>query len=172
MVDLTSRIGSAANDVTSTDRSQPNSFRRTYQGSSPGCSCIATGLARRSTSSSSGATRRSCSSTSSTTPGLAEPKLEYGYRGTPTTITLGFDAAADFHLYEIDWQPNHIAWKVDGMTVYERTLWNPTPIPDRPLAFNLNLWHSRSTEFAGRLDTSRLPTHAEVRSIVLTASES
>jgi GR25 family glycosyltransferase involved in LPS biosynthesis len=100
-------------------------------------------------------------------PGPGGTKLEYGYRGTPTTITLGFDAAADFHLYEIDWQPNHIAWKVDGMTVYERTLWNPTPIPDRPLAFNLNLWHSRSTEFAGRLDTNRLPTHAEVRSIVL-----
>ena len=71
-------------------------------------------------------------------PGPGGSKLEHGYRGTPTKITLGFDAAADFHLHEIDWQPNHIAWKVDGMTVYERTLWNPTPVLDGPLAFNLN----------------------------------
>lgn len=105
-------------------------------------------------------------------PGPDGTKLEYGYRGTPTEITLGFDAAAEFHMYEIDWRANHIAWKVDGLTVYERVLWNPTPIPDRPLEFNLNLWHSRSTEFAGRLDTNRLPTHAEVRSIAVTPSDS
>ena len=105
-------------------------------------------------------------------PGPDGTKLEYGYRGTPTEITLGFDAAADFHMYEIDWRSNHIAWKIDGVTVYERTLWNPTPIPDRPLEFNLNLWHSRSTEFAGQLDTNRLPAHAEVRSIVVTTSDS
>lgn len=47
-------------------------------------------------------------------------KLEYGYRGTPTEIELGFDAAGDFHLYEIEWQPDCIAWKVDGVAVYER----------------------------------------------------
>ncbi|WP_116047027.1 family 16 glycosylhydrolase [Amycolatopsis palatopharyngis] len=105
-------------------------------------------------------------------PGPDGTKLEYGYRGTPTEIRLDFDAAAAFHIYEIDWRPNHIAWKVDGVTVDERTLWNPTPIPDRPLEFNLNLWHSRSSEFAGCLDTNRLPTCAEVRSIVVTTSES
>ncbi|MFB9725688.1 family 16 glycosylhydrolase [Haloechinothrix salitolerans] len=105
-------------------------------------------------------------------PGHDGTKLEYGYRGTPTEIALGFDAAADFHTYEIDWRPNRIAWKVDGETVYERTLWNPTPIPDQPLEFNLNLWHSRSTEFAGHLDTYSLPTRTEVRSIVITTSSS
>lgn len=62
-------------------------------------------------------------------PGPDGTRLEFGYRGTPTEITFGFDAAADFHLYEIDWQPNHITWKIDGVTVCERTLWNPTPIP-------------------------------------------
>ena len=103
-------------------------------------------------------------------PGVGGAKLEYGYRGTPTEITLGFDAATDSHLYEIDWQPNCISWKVDGVTVYERTPWNPTPIPDCPLEFNLNLWHSRSTEFSGRLNTNRLPARAEVRSIAISAS--
>lgn len=103
-------------------------------------------------------------------PGPDGTKLEYGYRGTPTMISLGFDAAAAFHTYEIDWRPDRIAWKVDGTTVYERNEWNPTPIPDRPLEFNLNLWHPRSTEFAGRLDTTALPASTEVRSIVLTPS--
>jgi beta-glucanase (GH16 family) len=104
-------------------------------------------------------------------PGPNGTRLEYGYRGTPTEIDLGFDAAADFHFYEIDWQPAIIAWKVDGVVVYERELWGPTPIPNRALEFNVNLWHSRSIEFAGRLDTYRLPTHAEVRSITVTTPD-
>jgi len=33
-------------------------------------------------------------------------KMEYGYRGTPVTIDLGFDAHEGFHLYEIHWQDN------------------------------------------------------------------
>lgn len=104
-------------------------------------------------------------------PGPQGTRLEFGYRGTPTEISLGFDAAADFHLYEIDWQPDLIAWKVDGVAIYERTLWNPTPIPDCPLEFNLNLWHSRSTELAGKLDQRLLPAHAFVRSIAIAAEE-
>jgi beta-glucanase (GH16 family) len=60
-------------------------------------------------------------------PGPEGTKLEYGYRGTPTEIDLGFDASADFHLYEIEWQPNTVTWKVDGVAVYRRALWNPTP---------------------------------------------
>ncbi len=98
-------------------------------------------------------------------PGPVGTKLEYGYRGTPTLIDLGFDAADDFHRYEIEWRPNSICWKVDEKVVYERQLWDPTPIPDRPLEFNVNLWHSRSTEFAGRLASNQLPATSEIRSI-------
>ena len=98
-------------------------------------------------------------------PGPVGTKLEYGYRGTPTLIDLGFDAADDFHRYEIDWRPNSICWKVDEKVVYERQLWDPTPIPDRPLEFNVNLWHSRSTKFAGRLASNQLPAVSEIRSI-------
>jgi len=98
-------------------------------------------------------------------PGPEGTKLEYGYRGTPTIIDLGFDAAADFHSYEIEWLPSMIRWKVDGAVVYQRVAWDPTPIPDRPLEFNINLWHSRSTAFAGRLRTSQLPASVALRSI-------
>ncbi|MGJ9422589.1 family 16 glycosylhydrolase [Aeromicrobium sp. CF3.5] len=102
-------------------------------------------------------------------PGPEGSKLEYGYRGTPTEISLGFDAADEFHLYEIDWQPERIRWKVDGLVVYERHQWSPTPIPDGALEFNLNVWHSRSAEFAGKLDPSHLPGHVSVRSIEIVA---
>lgn len=96
-------------------------------------------------------------------PGPEGTKLEYGYRGTPTLIDLGFDASAQFHTYEIVWEPHVIQWRVDGTVVYERTLWNPTPIPDQPLEFNVNLWYSRSSELAGRLAPEFLPASIEIR---------
>lgn len=105
-------------------------------------------------------------------PGPDSTKLEYGYRGTPTLIDLGFDAATDFHIYEIDWRSEAIRWKVDGTVVYERVFWDPTPIPDQPLEFNVNLWHSRSTKFAGKLATKRIPASAELRSIEIRTVES
>lgn len=98
-------------------------------------------------------------------PGPEGTKLEYGYRGTPTLIDLGFDATDDFHTYEIDWRPSMIRWLVDDEVVYERRAWDPTPIPNQPLQFNLNLWHSRSKEFAGGLAHSHLPASASIRSV-------
>lgn len=104
-------------------------------------------------------------------PGPSGTKLEYGYRGTPIEIDLGFDAAAEVHLYEIDWQPESIRWKVDGAVVYERVIWDPTPIPDQPMEFNVNLWTSRSTEFAGRLDAAQLPASVDLRSLAIEATD-
>ncbi|CCH88516.1 Glycoside hydrolase, family 16; Concanavalin A-like lectin domain [Modestobacter italicus] len=98
-------------------------------------------------------------------PGPAGTKLEYGYRGTPTVIDLRFDAAASFHEYGIEWLPDAIRWRVDGQVVYERAPWGPTPIPDQPLEFNINLWHSRSKEFAGRLSIEQTSAVAELNSI-------
>jgi GR25 family glycosyltransferase involved in LPS biosynthesis len=103
-------------------------------------------------------------------PGGPGTKLEYGYRGTPTVIDLGFDASDDFHVYEIDWQPNAIRWIVDGRVVHERVIWQPTPIPDQPMEFNVNLWHSRSTELTGKLDTDGLPAQASIRSVSIGVS--
>ena len=98
-------------------------------------------------------------------PGTAGTKLEYGYRGTPVLVELGFDASEAFHSYEIEWQPESIRWHVDGVTVYERLLWGPTPIPDQPMEFNVNLWSSESAEFAGPLGRHVLPAVLEVASL-------
>ena len=98
-------------------------------------------------------------------PGGEGTRMEYGYRGTPALIELGFDASEDFHRYEIEWTPNSIRWYVDGYPACERMNWDPTPIPHLRMELNVNLWHSRSIELAGRLSQGDLPARTDVRSI-------
>jgi hypothetical protein len=101
-------------------------------------------------------------------PGLPGDKFEYGYRGTPVLIDLGFDASSDFHLYEIEWRPELIRWRVDGRLVHERVEWAPTPIPQHPMELNVNVWPTRSRKLAGELDPAALPVDARVRSVRIT----
>lgn len=96
-------------------------------------------------------------------PGGEGAKLEYGYRGTPVLIDLGFDASAEFHRYEIEWNESSIRWWVDGELAHERVCWNPTPIPHLPMQLNANIWHSRSEELAGPLSRKDLPVVAEFK---------
>ena len=98
-------------------------------------------------------------------PGQEGTKLEYGYRGTPVLIDLGFDSAGDFHRYEIEWRLGGIRWRVDGRLVHERFNWDPTPVPHLPMQFNVNLWYSKSRELSGSLSRDGLPARALVRSI-------
>lgn len=104
-------------------------------------------------------------------PGTVGARMQYGYRGAPSLINLGFDAADDFHLYEIEWSPSAIRWLVDGRAVHERGVWDPTPIPDQPLEFNINLWPSRSTELAGNLEPGELPSRSLIQSARIAAVE-
>ena len=104
-------------------------------------------------------------------PGTDGTKLEYGYRGTPTLIELGFDASKDFHSYEIEWKTNLIRWRVDGRVVHERRIWDPTPVPNLSMEFNINLWHSRSTKLAGKLNIDELPSHTDIKSIQISHHE-
>lgn len=98
-------------------------------------------------------------------PGIEGTKLEYGYRGTPTLVDLGFDAAKEFHQYAIEWNENSIRWFVDEVVIHERVLWNPTPIPNLPMEFNINLWHSRSKQLSGNLDVSLIPSQTQIKAI-------
>lgn len=102
-------------------------------------------------------------------PGEEGTRLEYGYRGTPEVIQLGFDAADAFHRYEIDWTPEVVGWRVDGELVLEREHWNPTPVPHLPMQFHINLWHTRSAALAGRLGRRKLPAYTEFRRVELTS---
>ena len=100
-------------------------------------------------------------------PGAGGANFDYGYRGTPALIELGFDASEEFHRYSIEWSPTSIRWLVDGRPVHERVSWDPTPIPNLPMQFYISLWPSRSRELAGKLSDDDLPAQTEVRGISL-----
>ena len=102
-------------------------------------------------------------------PGAEGAKFDYGYRGTPTAITLGFDASKESHRYAIEWDPYEIRWFVDGRLVHRRAEWNPTPIPHLPMTLHVNAWPTRSRELAGRLALRALPASALVRRIAVDA---
>jgi GR25 family glycosyltransferase involved in LPS biosynthesis len=102
-------------------------------------------------------------------PGAEGSKFDYGYRGTPTAIPLGFDASKAPHRFAIEWDFCEIRWFVDGRLVHRRAEWNPTPIPHLPMALHVNNWPTRSRELAGRLALNALPASAILRSIAVDA---
>lgn len=102
-------------------------------------------------------------------PGSDGAKFDYGYRGTPVNIDLGFDASKALHTYTIEWEPDEIRWLVDGRVVHRRVLWDPTPIPHLPMTLHVNTWPTRSRELAGRLVLHALPARARVQRIAVDA---
>jgi beta-glucanase (GH16 family) len=104
-------------------------------------------------------------------PGNHGAKFDYGYRGCPSYIELGFDASKGLHRYAIEWTPCEIRWLVDDLLVHRRALWDPTPIPHLPMKLHFNAWPSRASQLAGRLNNRRLPAVARVQSIRVRAHE-
>ncbi len=98
-------------------------------------------------------------------PGDHGAQFDYGYRGSPSHIELGFDASRGMHRYAIEWTPCEIRWLVDDLLVHRRVLWDPTPIPHLPMQLHFNAWPSRSSHLAGRLSPRRLPAKVHVQSI-------
>lgn len=103
-------------------------------------------------------------------PGTEGAKFDYGYRGTPAAIPLGFDASKGAHKFAIEWYPEEIRWFVDDELIHRRTAWNPTPIPHLPMKLHVNTWPTRSRELAGRLALRALSASAIVRSIAVDAA--
>ena len=103
-------------------------------------------------------------------PGGDGANFDYGYRGAPSYIELGFDASKASHRFAIEWNPCEIRWLVDNRLVHRRAIWDPTPIPHLPMALHVNIWPSRSTQLAGRINNRRLPATTMVRSIVIEAN--
>ncbi len=103
-------------------------------------------------------------------PGTEGAKFDYGYRGTPATISLGFDASKALHQFAIEWDPCEIRWFVDGELVHRRATWNPTPIPHLPMTLHVNTWPTRSRQLAGLLLPRSLPASTILRRITVNAS--
>tara|TARA_R110002073_G_scaffold317946_3_gene491801 strand:+ start:885 stop:3125 length:2241 start_codon:yes stop_codon:yes gene_type:complete len=103
-------------------------------------------------------------------PGSEGANFDYGYRGAPSYIDLGFDASKASHRFSIEWSPCEILWRVDGHLVHRRVIWDPTPIPHLPMTLHVNSWPTRSTQLAGRINKRQLPGTAILGSIVVTAN--
>jgi GR25 family glycosyltransferase involved in LPS biosynthesis len=103
-------------------------------------------------------------------PGSPGAHFDYGYRGSPTILELGFDASQSSHRFAIEWGQCEIRWLIDDHIVYRRAVWDPTPIPDLPMTLHLNIWPSRSAPLAGRINNRRLPATTIVESIALQAN--
>lgn len=103
-------------------------------------------------------------------PGDEGANFDYGYRGSPTYIDLGFDASKECHRYSIEWSPCEILWLVDDKLVHRRGIWDPTPIPNLPMTFHINSWLTRSIQLAGRINDGRLPAMTILGGISLEAN--
>lgn len=103
-------------------------------------------------------------------PGSERANFDYGYRGSPSYIDLGFDASKASHQFAIEWSPYEILWRVDGHLVHRRVNWDPTPIPHLPMTLHVNSWPTRSTQLAGRINKRRLPGVAALGSVVMKAN--
>lgn len=98
-------------------------------------------------------------------PGGDGAKFDYGFRGSPCYIDLGFDASIRMHQYAIEWSPTDIRWLVDEKLVHRRVFWNPTPIPHLPMKLHFNVWPSRASQLAGRLQSRKLPAVAQIEGL-------
>lgn len=98
-------------------------------------------------------------------PGDDGSAFDFGYRGSPCRVDLGFDSSEDFHHYAIEWEPGHITWFVDGRVVHQRMEWDPTPIPHLPMRLHANLWVPRSQELAGRIESTSFPNSATFKNV-------
>jgi GR25 family glycosyltransferase involved in LPS biosynthesis len=103
-------------------------------------------------------------------PGDEGTNFDYGYRGAPTYIDLGFDASKELHRYIIEWSAHEIRWLIDDKLVYKRVIWDPTPIPNLPMTFHVNSWITRSSQLAGRINDGQLPATVIVGGITLEAN--
>lgn len=103
-------------------------------------------------------------------PGGEGANYDYGYRGAPSYIELGFDASKASHRFAIEWSTCEIRWLVDDNLVHRRAMWDPTPIPHLPMTLHVNSWLSRSAKLAGRINNRRLPATTIVGSISLEAN--
>ena len=100
-------------------------------------------------------------------PGQEGDLYNYGLRGTPVLIELGFDAALDFHRYAIEWEPGEIRWFVDDKLVHVRKAGLPTPIPQLPMRFHVNTWPICSEELAGKFAPTEPSMGSELKSVTL-----
>jgi endo-1,3-1,4-beta-glycanase ExoK len=82
-----------------------------------------------------------------------------------------YDLSNTFHTYVLDWTPDSIVYRLDGVTL--RTFSKDDPqvkeLTDKPQSYRMNLWASTVPEWVGRLDMAKLPVVQTVNWIAYSA---
>lgn len=78
----------------------------------------------------------------------------------PLVVDLGFDAEADFHLYDIEWTPAGVKYYGDGVLL--RTWTANIGLLKLPETILLTVWASNAADWAGALTSTSAPTTADV----------
>jgi beta-glucanase (GH16 family) len=79
----------------------------------------------------------------------------------PLVTELGFDAEADFHVYDIEWTPTDVKYYADGALL--RTWTKSISLLQRPMNILLTIWASNAVGWAGAIDDATIvPTSAQL----------
>ncbi|MBN2191553.1 MAG: family 16 glycosylhydrolase [Polyangiaceae bacterium] len=84
---------------------------------------------------------------------------ETGHLQFPQILTLGFNPAADFHTYTIEWVPGEARFFVDGVLLHTATEEMARMV--LPQNILLTIWASDSADWAGAVNSATAPTSAE-----------
>lgn len=79
-------------------------------------------------------------------------------KSTSVIKPLAFDAADDFHLWEIEWTPTHVAYYIDG--TLSHTFTDSTAVTEQEYAqsIRMNYWISSARGWVGPFNPAVLPT--------------
>ncbi len=73
----------------------------------------------------------------------------------------GISLSENYHTYTVEWKPNSVTWKIDGVLVRELKDGKAKELTD-PMSFHFNIWSSNSVNWVGPFDTKVVPVHAYV----------
>jgi endo-1,3-1,4-beta-glycanase ExoK len=78
----------------------------------------------------------------------------------PLVVDLGFNAEADFHVYDVEWTPESVKYFGDGILL--RTWTTNIARLQLPQTILLTIWASSTASWAGPLNANSAPTSADV----------
>lgn len=69
------------------------------------------------------------------------------------------DLSQGYHTYELDWTPDSVVWRIDGVRVRKTSAPDEQVVDlrDHAQTYRMNLWASSSEAWVGKLDPAKLP---------------
>jgi endo-1,3-1,4-beta-glycanase ExoK len=91
---------------------------------------------------------------------VANPTTSVTPTQDPQMASLGFDAEAGFHQYDVEWTPASVRFVIDGTVTRTWT----AHIDKMKLAQNIlfTIWASSSADWAGAISSAAIPTSADI----------